>query len=57
MSARAHRAARLAGLAVGLASVLGALATIASIRAQGIAPKGEWRYVGGDAWHTALSAA
>ena len=52
MSARAHRAARLAGLAVGLSSVLGILATITPIVAQGTAPKGEWRYIGGDAWHT-----
>jgi quinoprotein glucose dehydrogenase len=52
MTVRAHGAARLTGLVVGLASVLGALAAIVSIGAQGAAPKGEWRYIGGDAWHT-----
>ena len=57
MSVRAHRAGararpRLAGLAVGLAVILGVFATTAPIDAQGAAPKGEWRYIGGDAGHT-----
>jgi glucose dehydrogenase len=52
MFLRAHRAARMAGFAVGLASVLGVLAANVPIGAQGAAPKGEWRYIGGDAWHT-----
>jgi quinoprotein glucose dehydrogenase len=43
----------MARLAVGLASALGVLATIAPIVAQrGTAPRGEWRHIGGDAWHT-----
>ena len=53
MSVRAHRASRLAGLAAGLALILGAFARTAPIiDAQGAAPRGEWRYIGGDAWHT-----
>ena len=52
MRARALRAARLAGLACGLSSALGILATHAPIVAQGTVPKGEWRYIGGDAGHT-----
>ena len=52
MRARALRAARLAGLACGLFSALGILATHAPIVAQGAVPKGEWRYIGGDAGHT-----
>jgi glucose dehydrogenase len=52
MFVRAHRAARMAGFAMGLASVLGVLAANVPIGAQGAAPKGEWRYIGGDAWHT-----
>jgi glucose dehydrogenase len=51
MFVRAHRAARMAGFAVGLASVLGVLAANVPIGAQGAAPKGEWRYIGGDAGH------
>ena len=52
MSGRAHRALRVAGLAVGLASILGAFAATAPIDAQGTVPKGEWRYIGGDSSHT-----
>ena len=52
MSGRAHRASRLAGLAVGLALILGVSATVVPIDAQDRAPKGEWRYIGGDPSHT-----
>jgi len=52
MSGRAHRAARSAGLAVGLALILGVSATVAPIDAQDGAPQGQWRYIGGDASHT-----
>ena len=52
MSGRAHRALRVAGLAVGLASILGAFVATTPIDAQGTVPKGEWRYVGGDSSHT-----
>jgi quinoprotein glucose dehydrogenase len=41
----------LAGLACGLSCVL-AVATDAPIVAQSSAQKNEWRYIGGDAWHT-----
>jgi glucose dehydrogenase len=52
MSGRAHRTARWAGLAVGLALILGVSATVAPIDAQDRAPQGQWRYIGGDASHT-----
>ena len=52
MTARAHSVARLASLALGLASALVMLAANVNIVAQGTVPKGEWRYIGGDAAHT-----
>jgi glucose dehydrogenase len=52
MDVRAHHAARLAGLAVGLALIVRVFATSVPMDAQGTTPKGDWRYIGGDAWHT-----
>jgi quinoprotein glucose dehydrogenase len=52
MFARAHRAATLAGVALGLSFTPGIPVANAPVIAQGSTPKGEWRYIGGDAGHT-----
>jgi quinoprotein glucose dehydrogenase len=52
MSLRKHVAARSAVLAVVVTFLGYVLATMAPIGAQGADRKGEWRYIGGDAWHT-----